>query len=148
MPVVTPLIPGEQAVPDQWAAVPPGVTAILQAGARSGRLTHLEHIPAREGQPGTWPDWVPAELAEALRQAGAPVTWVHQAVAASHARAGRNVIISTGTASGKSMGYLLPALTGAMAGGTALYIAPTRALAADQVRMIRSLGLRGVRPAV
>ena len=62
--------------------------------------------------------------------------------------AGRNVIISTGTASGKSIGYLLPALTGVLEGGTSLYIAPTRALAADQLRLVRSLGLPGVRAAV
>jgi DEAD/DEAH box helicase domain-containing protein len=91
---------------------------------------------------------VPAGLAEAFGRAGVPVPWVHQADAASLAWGGRNVIISTGTASGKSLGYLLPALAGVMAGGTALYIAPTRALAADQVQMIRSLELPGVRPAV
>src|SRR5262249_24789889 len=65
-----------------------------------------------------------------------------------HAHAGRNVIISTGTASGKSVGYLLPALAAAMDGGTVLYIAPTRALAADQLRLVKSLGVPGVRPAV
>jgi DEAD/DEAH box helicase domain-containing protein len=74
--------------------------------------------------------------------------WEHQAEAAQHARAGQSVIISTGTASGKSLGYLLPALTSVLNGGTALYIAPTRALAADQLRLVESLGLRGVRAAV
>jgi DEAD/DEAH box helicase domain-containing protein len=58
------------------------------------------------------------------------------------------VIISTPAASGKSIGFLLPALTGVLAGRTSLYIAPTRALAADQLRMVRSLGLPGVRAAV
>ena len=58
------------------------------------------------------------------------------------------MIISTGTASGKSLGYLVPALTAVLEGGTALYIAPTRALAADQLRLVTSLGLRGVRAAV
>ena len=148
MSVATPLVPGEHPLPAQCASTPPGVEAILRHGAQSGRLTHLEHIPARAGQPGQWPDWVPAGLTEALGRAGVTVPWVHQADAASRAWAGRNVIISTGTASGKSLGYLLPALAGVMAGGTALYIAPTRALAADQVSMIRSLELRGVRPAV
>ncbi|MEP7025176.1 MAG: DEAD/DEAH box helicase [Actinomycetota bacterium] len=143
-----PLALGEQAVPAQCASTPPGVAAILRNGAQTGRLTHLEHIPARVGQPAQWPEWVPARLTEALGRAGVPLPWVHQAAAASHAWAGRNVIIATGTASGKSLGYLLPALAGVLAGGTTLYIAPTRALAADQVQVIRSLGLRGVRPAV
>jgi DEAD/DEAH box helicase domain-containing protein len=126
----------------------PGASRILRRGAQSGRLTHLELIPAREGRRADWPAWVPAELAGAFSQAGVPAPWTHQAAAADHAHAGRNVIISTPAASGKSVGYLLPALTGVLAGRTSLYIAPTRALAADQLRTVRSLGLPGVRAAV
>ena len=91
---------------------------------------------------------MPADVAAAFAAAGVALPWAHQAAAADHARAGRNVIISTPAASGKSVGYLLPALTGVLAGRTALYIAPTRALAADQLRIVRSLGLPGVRAAV
>jgi DEAD/DEAH box helicase domain-containing protein len=105
-------------------------------------------MPASEGRRTDWPSWVPAELAAAFGRAGVPAPWAHQAAAADHARSGRNVIIATGTGSGKSVGYLLPALTGVLEGSTALYIAPTRALAADQLRMVRSLGIRGVRAAV
>jgi len=124
------------------------IRRILAEGARSGRLTHVEEIPARAGELGVWPDWVPPALATALRLAGITAPWVHQATAAGHAHAGRNVIISTGTASGKSVGYLLPALAAALDGGTVLYIAPTRALAADQLRLVKSLEVPGVRPAV
>lgn len=67
---------------------------------------------------------------------------------ASHARDGRHVIIATPAASGKSLGYLLPALTGVLEGGSALYLAPTRALAADQLRVASELAVPGVRPAV
>ncbi len=67
---------------------------------------------------------------------------------ADWARDGRHVIISTPAASGKSLGYLLPALTGILEGGTALYLAPTRALAADQLRVISELAVPGVRAAV
>ena len=73
--------------------------------------------------------------------------WEHQVAVAEHAHGGRNVIISTGTASGKSLGYLLPALTAVLAGGTVLYVAPSKALAADQLRVIRGLGLGDVRAA-
>src|SRR5208283_3016991 len=59
----------------------------------------------------------------------------------------RNVIISTAAASGKSLGYLLPALTSVLAGDTVLYVTPTKALAADQLASIRSLGLPGVQAA-
>src|SRR6185437_1540361 len=60
----------------------------------------------------------------------------------------RNVIISTAAASGKSLGYLLPALTSVLAGDTVLYVTPTKALAADQLATIRALGLPGVQAAV
>src|SRR5262249_7062239 len=73
--------------------------------------------------------------------------WAHQAAMAEHAHGGRNVIISTPSASGKSLGYLLPALTAVLAGRTVLYLAPTRALAADQLRAVQALGLAGVRAA-
>ena len=124
------------------------IRRILAEGARSGRLTHIEEIPGRSGELGVWPDWVPPALAGAMSRAGITAPWVHQATAAGHAHAGRNVIISTGTASGKSVGYLLPALAAALDGGTVLYIAPTRALAADQLRLVKSLEVPGVRPAV
>jgi DEAD/DEAH box helicase domain-containing protein len=91
---------------------------------------------------------VPPELLGALRSAGISAPWQHQAQAAQLARTGQSVIIATGTASGKSLGYLLPALTSVLNGGTALYIAPTRALAADQLRLVQSLQLRGLRAAV
>jgi DEAD/DEAH box helicase domain-containing protein len=126
----------------------PAQDRILRRGAQTGRLTHVQEIPARRGRRATWPPWVPPELAAALAQSGTGRPWAHQARAARLARAGRSVIISTGTASGKSLGYLVPALSAVLEGGTALYIAPTRALAADQLRLVTSLGLPGVRPAV
>jgi|CZKW01.1.fsa_nt_gi DEAD/DEAH box helicase domain-containing protein len=174
MAAVTPLVPDEQPVPPGRASPAGGIARIaagreprglpvsagnaaaarrtalwlLDQGAESGRLTHLEHLPAREGCRTTWPLWVPGEVTDAFGRAGISGPWAHQAAAAQHARAGRSVIIATGTASGKSLGYLLPALTAVLEGGTALYIAPTRALAADQLRLIRSLGIRGIRAAV
>ena len=118
---------------------------MLAAGALAGRLTFLTHLPGRPGESADWPPWVPPELTSALAAVGVAAPWRHQADAAELAASGQSVIISTGTASGKSLGYLLPALTGVLAGGTALYIAPTRALAADQLKFVRSLGLSRVR---
>src|SRR5258707_1746037 len=141
MPAV-PLLAGDE------LPIPPGAGQILGAGARSGRLTHVEQVPAVEGHRVGWPDWAPPEVTKAFEAAGVPGPWAHQAAAADHAAAGRNVIISTSPASGKSLGYLLPALTRVLDGGTALYLAPTRALAADQLRMVASLGIPGVRAAV
>jgi DEAD/DEAH box helicase domain-containing protein len=128
--------------------MPAGAAGLLEAGARSGRLTHAEHVPASPGRRVSWPDWASPEVIAAFEAAGVPGPWAHQALAAGHAAAGRNVILATPPASGKSLGYLLPALTRVTAGGTALYLAPTRALAADQFRMVAALGVPGVRPAV
>jgi len=141
MPTVPPLA-------DDKLPIPPGAARILGEGARSGKLTHLEHVPASPGRRVGWPGWAAPEVTKALEAAGVPGPWAHQAAAADHAAAGRNVIIATGPASGKSLGYLLPALTRVLDGGTALYLSPTRALAADQFRMVSSLGIPGIRAAV
>ncbi|WP_312896189.1 DEAD/DEAH box helicase [Nonomuraea endophytica] len=57
------------------------------------------------------------------------------------------MIISTGTASGKSLAYLTPAIAACLNGGTVLYLTPTKALAADQLRSVRELRISAVRPA-
>ena len=84
-------------------------------------------------------------MAAALAARGIASPWTHQAQAAALARSGRNVIIATRAASGKSAGYLAAALSEVLDGGTALYIAPTKALAADQLKAVRDLGVPGVR---
>jgi DEAD/DEAH box helicase domain-containing protein len=122
--------------------------AIISRGTRSGRLAHIERIAARAGRRVPWPDWVPPAVTGALAGHGVRSPWAHQAAMAQRARDGRDVIISTPAASGKSLGYLLPALTGVLAGGTVLYLAPTRALAADQLRSLAGLGIPGIRAAV
>jgi DEAD/DEAH box helicase domain-containing protein len=126
----------------------PAAARILRRGRRTRRLVHVARIPASAGRCLPWPGWVPAEVSEAFARAGVGQPWAHQVAMAEHAHQGRNVIISTPAASGKSLGYLLPALTAVLAGRTVLYLAPTRALAADQVRAVRALGLPGVRAAV
>src|ERR1700729_3842448 len=68
----------------------PAQDRILRRGAQTGRLTHVQEIPARRGRRATWPPWVPPELAAALAQSGTGRPWAHQARAARLARAGRN----------------------------------------------------------
>ena len=120
--------------------------AVLGAAQRAGELVHLEYIPGQQGQPTSWPESVRPDVAAALDARGIASPWTHQAQAAALARSGRNVIIATRAASGKSAGYLAAALSEVLDGGTALYIAPTKALAADQLKAVRDLGVRGVRP--
>src|SRR5271166_4268647 len=131
MPNPEPLAADEPGIP-AGHGLPLGIQRILARGAAAGRLTHVERLPARPGLRVPWPGWMPAELVVAFDRAGIPGPWAHQAEAANHARAGRSVILATGTASGKSVGYLAPALTAVGEGGTVLYLSPTRALAADQ----------------
>ena len=81
--------------------------------------------------------------------------WSHQGEAADLAHDGFHVVISTGTASGKSLGYLLPVLSDIVGGAatasgrdaTALYLSPTKALAADQLTRLTSLAIPGLRAA-
>ncbi|HEX7002835.1 MAG TPA: DEAD/DEAH box helicase [Trueperaceae bacterium] len=63
----------------------------------------------------------------------------HQSRAFELLREGRNVVAATGTASGKSLIYQLPSVAAAREGGTVLYLAPTKALAADQLHKLRAL---------
>jgi DEAD/DEAH box helicase domain-containing protein len=109
---------------------------------------HVSHIPGRAGRPVPWPAWVPPDIAALFAARGIEAPWSHQASAASQAHDGRNVIIATPAASGKSLAYLLPALTAIAAGETVLYITPTKALAADQLAAVKALGVPGLHAAV
>ncbi len=122
---------------------------------RSERLLHVESSAPRAARIAAWPAWVPDQLRAALAERGITDLWQHQVEAAEVARSGRDVVISTGTASGKSLSYLLPALTAAIdgagapngRGATVLYLAPTKALARDQLAAVTGLGMRQVRAA-
>jgi DEAD/DEAH box helicase domain-containing protein len=137
-------------------AIPaPGAAELLhRLRARSSSVaespvTHIERVEARTGRPAPWPSWVPADLVSALGGRGIAAPWEHQATAASLAFAGRHVVLATGTASGKSLAYQLPALATLSTDprATVLYLSPTKALAADQLRALIRLGVGGVRPA-
>ena len=115
--------------------------------SRAERVTHVEHVPARAGRAGAWPQWASPLLIERLALAGMTAPWEHQVAAADLAWGGQSVVVATGTASGKSLAYLLPVLSTLLADdrATALYLAPTKALATDQLRAVRALNLMAVR---
>ncbi|QFG67600.1 DEAD/DEAH box helicase [Ornithinimicrobium pratense] len=129
--------------------------AHLARGPRGERLVHVRTLPARQGRTRPWPDWVAPEVVAAFEGGGVSALWEHQETVARLARDGEHVLVATGTASGKSVGYLLPVLTaiseGASAlggrGATALYLAPTKALGADQAARLHTLAVPGVRVA-
>ena len=129
---------------------------LLGAGGRDARLTHVEHLPGREGEHGEWPAWADPALVAGYRSLGVSLPWRHQVEAADAAWAGRHTVLATSTGSGKSLAYWLPALTAvradAVAGlldpgrietttrrGAALYLSPTKALAADQRTSLEAL---------
>jgi DEAD/DEAH box helicase domain-containing protein len=133
----------------------PATLLAALAGDDPGRVVHVHEVPARVATEATWPTWVEPTLLGALLGAGIERPWSHQVEVAEAAHEGRHVVVATGTASGKSLGYLLPALTdlaeGSRApngrGATALYLSPTKALAADQLTRVDALALPGVRAA-
>ncbi|HET8989030.1 MAG TPA: DEAD/DEAH box helicase, partial [Humibacillus sp.] len=138
-------------------SIAPDPHALLRTlvGEHPERLVHVHEVPARSADHGDWPSWVDPTLLGALLGSGIERPWAHQVEVAEAAHAGRHVVVSTGTASGKSLGYLLPILSDLVAGAsapngrgaTALYLSPTRALAADQLSRVAGLALPGVRPA-
>ncbi|MGH3569768.1 MAG: DEAD/DEAH box helicase [Pseudonocardia sp.] len=129
------------------------MSAWLASGAagcdEAGSLRHAVRMPMRPGRSVSWPEWVPPELLDALTRRGIRAPWSHQAEAAGLAWANRDVIVATGTASGKSLAYQLPVLARFAEDprATALYLSPTKALAADQLRALDALDLPDVRPA-
>ncbi|MFF5213766.1 DEAD/DEAH box helicase [Micromonospora sp. NPDC000442] len=112
-------------------------------------VTHVERVPPRVGAPAPWPSWAPEELRAAYARRGVVTPWQHQVEAAGLAYDRQHVVVATGTASGKSLAYQLPALATLLADprATVLYLAPTKALAADQLRAVAALEIEGVRPA-
>src|SRR4051794_24280142 len=125
-------------------------SALLDAGRADARLVREAFEGAREPQTAPLPDDLHPALLAALRGAGVSALWSHQAQALRAAWEGPT-IVTTGTASGKSLCFNLPTLdvlcTDAKA--RALYLYPTKALAQDQARAINAFGLaRRVRPAI
>ncbi|MBR8741995.1 DEAD/DEAH box helicase [Nocardiopsis sp. MG754419] len=126
----------------------PELPGVWRDDTRYPQVTHIEHVTRNAGVSGDWPKWTAPHLVERLTERGITGPWSHQAAAADLARSGHDVIIATGTASGKSLAFLMPAVDAVDAGGTVLYLSPTKALAQDQLRWITDLGLSGMRAAV
>ncbi|MCG7594453.1 DEAD/DEAH box helicase [Mycobacterium sp. PSTR-4-N] len=115
-------------------------------------LRHVADLPPRPAHSRHWPSWAPSDVVRAFVDHGISSLWSHQLTAAEHAHAGRHVVLSTGTASGKSLAYQLPILTELKDNprSRTLYLSPTKALGHDQLRAVASLtaaaGLDDVAP--
>ena len=106
--------------------------------------------PAREPRVEPLPDDLDPQVVSALVATGVTALYRHQAETWEAARRGENVVVTTGTASGKSLAFNLPVLDAiAREPKTrALYLYPTKALAQDQARALAELRLKGLRPAI
>ncbi|HKU29343.1 MAG TPA: DEAD/DEAH box helicase [Arthrobacter sp.] len=124
------------------------------------QLRHVHTIPARQAVHEAWPEWVHTDIVDAYGNLGIQEPYRHQIEAADIAHSGQHVVIATGTASGKSLAYQLPAIDAIHRselrvlsepgkihddGAVTLYLSPTKALAADQLAAIRALKLPTVR---
>ncbi|HDY69854.1 MAG TPA: DEAD/DEAH box helicase, partial [Actinobacteria bacterium] len=114
------------------------------------QIAAVSHQAARRGDYRPIPGNLDSSLSAALRRQGVDRLYSHQARSLELVREGRNVVITTASASGKSLCFNLPVLDELAAGGKAraLYIYPTKALAQDQIRQIQGLELSGVRPGI
>lgn len=106
-------------------------------------LVAWQTLPARPAQTHPFPDDLPAPVKQTLIASGIHTLYSHQLEAWAHARAGENVILSTGTASGKTLAYNLPVFASLFhdPNARALYLFPTKALAQDQFSNLQSLHL-------
>jgi DEAD/DEAH box helicase domain-containing protein len=113
-------------------------------------LVHVQDLPARAPSVAPFPGDLPELLVSRLALLGVDGLYPHQVTGLASLREGRNVILATGTASGKSLVYQIAAAEAALTTpkATALFLFPTKALARDQLRSIRGLKLSQVRAAV
>ncbi len=119
------------------AALSQLVPSWCQEGVDSpdGVVTAVRHMPASAARSAPVPPGIDPRLVAALRQRGITEFYTHQAAAITHVLAGENVVVTTPTASGKTICYNVPVLNAILAepASRALYLFPTKALAQDQL---------------
>jgi len=106
----------------------------------SKALIHHRYLPPKPARFERLDELVDHRIARALRLQGIMALYSHQASALRRLREGENVVVSTPTASGKTLVYTLPVLEAAIedARARALYVFPLKALEQDQLRVARS----------
>jgi DEAD/DEAH box helicase domain-containing protein len=107
-------------------------------------LTAIRHFPARDAEFNEFPAWTHPDLITAYASKGIQRPYTHQASASEMVHAGKNIVIVTPTASGKTLCYNLPVLSAILenSDSRALYLFPTKALAQDQLAELHDLNQR------
>ena len=105
------------------------------------QVTGAWRLPPRPADFGDWPNELDSRIVEALAQRGIVRPYRHQATAIGHVLAGKNCVVVTPTASGKTLCYNLPVLQAILddSEARALYLFPTKALAQDQLSELQAL---------
>lgn len=109
-----------------------------------GQLVHIERLPPKRARYGRLAHGLSAPLVDALKAEKTTKLYIHQAHAITAVQKGYDVVIATGTASGKTLCYNAPVLDAIIADAEtrALYLFPTKALAHDQLRNLSRLAQR------
>jgi DEAD/DEAH box helicase domain-containing protein len=124
--------------------------ARLEALLASEEVVHRSVEPGRNARLDPLPDDLDPLVASALARRGIDGLYRHQAETWAAARSGRDAMVASGTASGKSLAFTLPVLDAVVRDprARALFLYPTKALAQDQARSLAALGLSRLRPAI
>src|SRR5689334_3923061 len=106
-----------------------------------GWVTAIRRMAPREARYAPFPDALHAALREVLQRRGVEQLYTHQAAAIEHVLARRHVVVTTPTASGKTLCYNAPVLNAILRDPStrALYLFPTKALAQDQLAELHGL---------
>jgi DEAD/DEAH box helicase domain-containing protein len=106
-----------------------------------GWVTAIRRLEARDARYAPFPAGVDERLRDVLGARGIEQLYTHQAAAVEHALARRNVVVTTPTASGKTLCYNAPVLSAVLRdpSARALYLFPTKALAQDQLAGLHAL---------
>jgi DEAD/DEAH box helicase domain-containing protein len=136
--------PGEERRSSTLARVNQVLDGLAARDHAGEMLTAVRHYPAREAQWTAFPEWIREDLRAAYTGKGIRQLYSHQAAAAEAVQAGKNVVIVTPTASGKTLCYNLPVLDSILGEGDAraMYLFPTKALAQDQLAELHDLNQR------
>ncbi|HEX2224080.1 MAG TPA: DEAD/DEAH box helicase, partial [Thermoanaerobaculia bacterium] len=128
------LLTGEPAAPPPLEALAAIIEEVRNDPKLGEQLVHTAYLPPSPPRYGELDPPLPEPIARALGRGGVPRLWSHQAEGIAAARRGENVLITTPTASGKSLVFQVPVLEEALQGGPgkALFLFPLKALGQDQ----------------
>ncbi len=110
------------------------------------QIVHTQYIPPRDASYGTLDKPLHSLLKSRLESLGISSLYTHQAMAVNHVLEGKNVMVATASASGKTLCYTIPVLESMLGDriSRALYLFPTKALAQDQLRKLSDLAYPGL----